>query len=206
MHKIIPLVLLFSLSVAGCGSDSEPAAVAEEPVSTTPPVTTDPGIEECMIADLNDAVDPACLSVIFNGAVLSGVSSDGTQVIAKASRRGGGTGGTKWFDSQKTFSTPIDLVLPSQIPAFGNAGNGQKLYIKFNDQTDCAWYSHANAKYQNPRCFDGATRKPSVSSGFTGGVEVDHVRMDGVTKLTMTVNGSTGSGTLTTASATFPID
>ncbi len=206
MRKNVSLILILAFTLTACGKDSESTSGGSDPLAASPPAASDPSIAECIIADLNDFVDPLCLSVIFDGAPLSVVTISESQVMAKASRRSGGTGGTKWFDSQNTFSFPVDLVLPTQIPAIGNAANGHKLYIKFNDQTDCAWYSSAGTRYQSPRCFDGATRSPGTSLGFTGGMEVGSIRMDAVTRITMTVNGSGGSGVLTTATANFLID
>lgn len=163
---------------------------------------------ECTVEDINDAFDTNCETarVTFGGDVIVDSIEDNNEITMIASKKNGGSGGSKWFSARITLSGPLTILLPTQIPAAGKAGNGQKLYVNFNDTVDCAWYSHANNKYRNPRCFTGAARNGGTSSGFSGGTEVANDRVESVTEMHMQVAGASGSGILTTATGTFEIE
>lgn len=210
---IIFLVVGFTVTavLSGCGganSDADNLAeVGNSPITPSPviepiaPVApTDPDLE-CTILTLLDPVDTACTRVVIGSTVLANRQDSATTLTLTASKKNGGSGGTKWFDSRATVSPATDFALPLSIPAQGNAGNGQKLYMRFNDTLDCAWYSFAANQYRNPRCFIGATRNGGASSGFSGGTEVNATKALAVTSVKMTVNGSSGGGVLTTAVA-----
>lgn len=135
---------------------------------------------------------------------LNGVEITPTEVILTASKKNGGAGGSRWFDALATLDPPQTLSLPASIPAEGNPGNGQKLYVLFDDGTDCAWFSGGGA-YGSYRCFTGATRNGGTPSGFSGGTEVFPSEIVGASTVDMTVAGASGSGVITTATATFVI-
>ncbi len=139
---------------------------------------------------------------------LSSVDVSTASVVLVASKKNGGTGGSRWFDADVDLGAPETLTLPSSIPAVGNPGNGQKLYVLFTRDgavdVDCAWFS-GSGEYGSFRCFEGATRNGGTSAGFTGGTEVFITEVVDATSLDMNVAGASGSGDITTATATFTI-
>lgn len=133
---------------------------------------------------------------------LNDVAVNANDVVLTASKKNGGAGGSRWFDATATLEPTETLVLPNSIPAVGNPGNGQKLYVLFDGVIDCAWFS-GGGSYNAFRCFTGATRNGGTPAGFEGGTEVFLSEVDDVGTIEMTVAGAQGSGVITTATATF---
>lgn len=145
------------------------------------------------------------LTLLIEGNVLGKAHQTDLELVLVASKKNGGTGGSQWVDTTYELDQPSLLALPSSIPAVGNAGNGQKLYIKFNDSIDCVWFSHAQTSYQDHKCYRNAVRAPSLASGFSEGEELTINEIEDVEKVEMHVNGAQGDGVITTASAVFVI-
>jgi len=210
MTKLISIVLLSSLFLVGCGKREtiiEREVAVTTPGETLPQEPTAP-TSSCALSTLGDQAVLTCddLVVLLDGNILANTEVSETEIKMIASKRNGGTGGSKFFDAVLTLDEAKDLILPLSIPAIGNAGNGQKLYVKFNEQIDCAWFSHAGNQYRNPRCFEEATRDGGSTSGFNGGTEVFLTAINDVTILEMQVNGASGSGVITTATASFEVE
>jgi hypothetical protein len=161
-------------------------------------------LQDCVIDSWDIPLTP-CASIRKNGTLLSRNHLTDTAFEFTASKKNGGAGGTRWFDAKLEWNIAKNFLLPTEIFATGNAGNGQKLYIKFNDSLDCVWYSHAGIKYRNPRCFLGASRAPGNSVGFSGGSEVASSHALGVKKIWVSVNGASGNGVVTTVNSNFQI-
>jgi hypothetical protein len=206
---MIRLILLCCLLIIGCGKRE---TIIEREVALDAPSTPLPQQPEttslCALSALGTEAVLTCndLIVLLDGNILANTEINSTQIIMVASKRNGGTGGSKFYDANLTLDEAKDLALPNTIPAVGNAGNGQKLYIKFNDEIDCAWFSHAQSEYRNPRCFEGASRNGGSPSGFSDGDELFLTTINDFTTLEMQVNGASGNGVMTTATATFEIE
>jgi hypothetical protein len=71
---------------------------------------------------------------------------------------------------------PTELLneIKASVVAGGYAGNGQKVYVRFNSgATTCAYQSYANTTYKSLYCAKGVTESPGVAgTGLTGGVAV----------------------------------
>lgn len=212
MPTIIQIVLLSTLLLVSCGKREtivEREVLVNGPGETQDPLPQQPDpSSSCVLSQLDDQAILTCndMIVLLNGNILANTEINSNQIKVIASKRNGGTGGSKFYDANLTLENATDLTLPTSIPAVGNAGNGQKLYVLFNGVIDCAWFSHAGNQYRNPRCFEGATRSGGSSSGFTGGTELFLATINDVTTLEMQVNGASGSGIMTTATATFKIE
>lgn len=162
-------------------------------------------IEVCEITDLNQTIAGTCQSVQYGNTLLAGSTQSQETVTIVASKRNGGSGGSRWFNSSLQLSQATALSLPEELTAAGNGGNGHHVYILINGSIDCVWTSHGAHRYRNPVCKMGATRNPSDSTGFSGGTSVATSAIPAVSRLEMTVNGSQGNGVLTTVTAVFTI-
>jgi|GEM_PF-6139596 len=185
-------LLLFS-----CGKSQEELAKLD----------TTEGSNSNLVCDITNLADSTanCAKITYQNQVLAETVVNQSNLTMVASKKNGGAGGSFWYNGTFSSTNPVNLQLPTSINASGNAGNGQKLYILFNDSIDCAWFSNALVRYNNFRCFQGATRNAGTSAGFTGGTEVFLGSISNVTKAQMTVSGASGSGVITTATAIFPI-
>jgi hypothetical protein len=125
------------------------------------------------------------------------------RLIMIASKKNGGQDGSLFFDSEYETPQKYHLELPDKIQASGSPGNGQKIYILFNEVTDCMWTSETDEDYRNRVCYQNAERAPATSEGFAGGQEIELTDIESVEKVEMHVNGAQGDGILTTASAIF---
>jgi len=204
--KILPVLFCMTLFITfGCGKNAETETRAGNGETQQPGSGNSETEIDCTLATLDDYAPGNCRSVSVGESLIAGVlNSSANEWTFVASRRSGGPTGTKWFNSEIKFEAALNLSLPMEITAEGGkAGNGHKLYIRFNDTLDCAWYSHANVRYRNPRCFINAERTPGTSTGFTGGSELIGASVSGVVKVHMSVNGSSGSNALTRALAIF---
>lgn len=208
MKSNILFLVGFILLFTSCGKTQEELKkLAEDNNGTNE--TNAPGTEIslekiCEITSFSDSTEN-CTKIIYQGSVLMESKIENSTLTLVASKKNGGAGGSAWFNIAKESSTAVQLQLPNIIPATGNAGNGQKLYVLFNKTVDCAWYSSASTRYQNFRCFQGATRNSGKSSGFVGGTELFINSVSNVTLIEMSLNGANGSGVITTATAQFLI-
>lgn len=143
------------------------------------------------------------LTLLVEGNILSKIHETDQELVMIASKKNGGTGGSQWVDAVYELETAALLALPTSIPAVGNAGNGQKLYIKFNDSIDCVWFSEAQSSYKNYQCYRAGIRDASKPSGFSEGELLSLNEIEEVEKIEMHVNGASGSGVITTATAVF---
>jgi len=191
-------VSILSLFLFSCGRSQEELAKLEDPTG---------GNNSNLVCDLTNLSDSTanCAKVTYQNQVLAETKVSQASLTMVASKKNGGAGGSFWYNSAISSTTPVNLQLPASIDASGNAGNGQKLYILFNNSIDCAWFSNASVRYNNFRCFQGATRNAGNAAGFTGGTELFLGSISNVTKAQMTVSGSSGSGVITTATAIFPL-
>jgi hypothetical protein len=198
------LTITLSLVLFACGNENSQEGTATSAGGTDGNENVSSSEIDCVISSLEEALPSNCRSISMGANLLAGGSTDSSgNFRLTASRRSGGSGGTKWFNLTYRFPRPQSVSLPAEITATGNAGNGQKLYIRFNSNLDCAWYSSATRVYLGRRCFSGASRAPSTSSGFVGGTEIIVGTVADVSAIEMTVNGSSGIGVLTTAVAVF---
>jgi hypothetical protein len=141
----------------------------------------------------NSAVIPNLMNSSYSSGTKT-ISLRASKIIPKS-----GTTSTMWFNAKRTLSPAVDIAasaLPTELNIVpgGYAGNGQKVYVRFNGRaTTCAYQSHANTVYKSRYCATGATETPGVAgSGLTGGVAVDLVSgvISGVSSIEIEVNGS----------------
>lgn len=137
---------------------------------------------------------------------LNDFSQNSSGFVIRASKRNGGAGGSLYFDKSQTLETPKTIVFPNVLQAlsYSQVGNGEKLYILFNNLVDCVWFSHSGSKsYKNPVCKTGATRDPASPDGLIGGMSVPFAFVNPVSSVQMRVSGSSGSNLITTVDAAF---
>lgn len=151
-------------------------------------------IHECMILRLTESYDPDCAAIIYNGEILAGLEDREQEFFLVAA---------PGFRALASLSEPAKLAIPRRIQANMRVEKGRKLYVKFNDQTDCAWTADGNGGFHSPRCFDGAERDLVAASGFRGGIEVGHDRVDDVVAMEMLLEAGVNEQSLVKAKALF---
>lgn len=170
--------------------------------------------ESCFLYPAVDGYVLSCVNDAVYVDVVNGTATDlfsatltATEITMTAAKRNGGEGGSKWFDAALNLDTPVDLNLADDANIVtGDGGNGQKLYILFNDTIDCAYFSNSVSQtYENRYCVIGGTRNPSVPDGFDFGAQYTGGTIDDVTSIEMTVAGSDGDGVVTIVEVVFDL-
>lgn len=206
MKPILAVILALTL-LSSCG-ERQRRLLEDKPLNNelVDGLLPNPSAENnCQLSPFGDDHILECdyLTLLVEGNVLSKIHETEQELVVIASKKNGGTGGSQWVDTSYELESATLLALPASIPASGDAGNGQKLYIKFNDSIDCVWFSVAQNSYENYQCYRGGIRDASTPSGFSEGELLSLNEVEEVEKIEMHVNGASGSGIITTATAVF---
>lgn len=189
-------------TVTATATATATAIPSATPTSTPTPAPT--VALDCDFDNYLEAVPTLCLGqrMTVAGVEVANSIDAGDRLSIKATKKNGGTGGSRWYDAKITLSSPIDVLLPQiiSIQSGGNAGNGQKLYLTFDQNVICSYRSHAASKYINPICKLNGSIDPSTGDGFSVGVgtyQADSTRVNGLSSVHCHVNGANGSGLVT---------
>lgn len=203
--KNFTLMAFIICALVSCGrKDDFLEGPSQKEVTTKSAVNTSP---TCTFLEVGENVEMTCGDsvILIPGHLLfsSVVSSD--KVTLKASRKNEGADGDKNYDLSASLDSALTLELPNEVSATGDAGSGYKLYLKLNNDIDCAWTSDGNGKFIDPHCFTGATRDSAEASGFLGGTEESDLTIEDVLDIEMTLDNSDGDGVITTATVVLTI-
>lgn len=203
--KNFTLMTFILVALISCGRNDDFIESASKSTSVSSSTVLNPS-SNCTFTDVGDDVEMTCDNtvILIPGSRLSSSKVESDKVTIKASRKNGGADGDKSYDLSTTLDSALILELPSTISTTGNAGSGNKLYIKINDDIDCAYTSDAG-EFKDPHCFTGATRDPSETLGFTGGTEESDLVIEDVLDIEMKIDLSEGNGVITTATAILAI-
>ncbi len=203
--KNFTLMAFIICALISCGrNDDLIDPPAKKGVTVESAVNTSPA---CTFLDVGDDVEMTCdeTVILIPGERLSSSVIASDKVTLKSSRKNDGADGDKNYDLVATLDSALTLELPSEVSATGNAGSNMKLYLKLNNDIDCAWTSDGSGKYIDPHCFTDATRDSTTASGFIGGTEEADLIIENVLDIEMTLDNSDGNGVITTASAILTI-
>lgn len=174
-------------------------------LTPTPTSTPTPLPPDCDFDHYQELVPKACLGHTMTVAcdIVAETIKTNTKVVMTATKKNGGTGGSRFYDAKATFVSLTSVLLPATINVLpgGKAGNGQKLYLYFDNDVTCSYRSHANTKYITPVCKLNGQIDPGKTDGFAVGIgsyilDVSHV--DDILSVHAHVNGASGNGTVTT--------
>ena len=207
--------------VVGGGGDLGPAPTAIEPGPTktpaptfsptfsstptyTPSPTNVPNPVDCDFETYQDHVPAGCVGhpMTVGGVIVADAEEFSDRIHFIATKKNGGTGGSRWYDARITLGIISNILLPVDvnIVAGGNAGNGQKLYFIFDNTVICSYRSVGSVKYANPICKLGGVIDPTKPDGFATGMgtyQPDNTRVNNFKILQVTVNGASGGGVVT---------
>lgn len=203
--KNFTLMALIICALISCGrNDDFIESPSKKGVTVGSAVNTSP---TCTFLDVGDDVEMTCSGtvILIPGERLSSAVVTSDKVTLKSSRKNDGADGDKNYDLVATLDSALTLELPNEVSATGNAGSDMKLYLKLNNDIDCAWTSDGSGKYIDPHCFTGATRDSSEATGFIGGTEETDLILEDVLDIEMSIADSDGNGVITTASAILTI-
>ncbi len=204
--KNFTLMTLITLALFSCGrnddfmedSSKKAATTSESAVKTSP---------DCTFLEVGENVEMTCSGsvILIPGNLLSSSKVESDKVTLKASRKNGGADGDKNYDLTLTLNSALDLELPSTIATTGNAGSDLKLYLKINNDIDCAYTSDGSGEFKNPHCYTGAVRDSTELTGFTGGIEEADLIIENILDIEMNLDSSSGDGVITTATAVLNV-
>lgn len=155
-----------------------------------------PIVETCKLEPIGLGYTLTCAShtILVNGTTLSNIEINQDELILTASQivsdSGSGEEETQWFDAVVEFETEKNLLLPEVISASKTLSANQKVYIQFNENLECVWFSNEDIEYHQYRCFENATRALDSEEGFIDGNEVFITVVEEITQVKMHITGS----------------
>ncbi|MDH4469133.1 MAG: hypothetical protein QE271_13825 [Bacteriovoracaceae bacterium] len=162
--------------------------------------------DDCDFEDYYEHVPAGCvgklMTVGVDHEVVANAQEFSDHISFTATKKNGGSGGSRWYDARISLGLISNVMLPAviNIRPGGNAGNGQKLYLIFDNTVICSYRSSTGNKYINPICKLGGVIDPTKSDGFAAGLgsyQSDNTKVANFKIAQVTVNGASGSGVVT---------
>jgi hypothetical protein len=177
---------------------------ASPSLTPSPTFTSTPTLGDCDFDDFEEHVPSGCVGhqMTVGPVIVADAAEFADRLTITATKKNGGPGGSRWYDVRFTLGILSNVFLPSaiNIQAGGNAGNGQKLYLIFDNTVLCSYRSSAGNKYINPICKLGGVIDPTQIDGLAVGMgtyQPDSSRVSNFSIVQVSVNGASGGGVVT---------
>ena len=176
------------------------------PTPSPSPTHGDDSTADCDFRDYDEHVPAGCvgrqMTVGIDHEVVADAQEFSDRITFTATKKNGGSSGSRWYDARISLGLISNVLLPAvvNIQSGGNAGNGQKLYLIFDNTVICSYRSLAGNKYTQPICKWGGVIDPTKSDGFASGIgtyQADNTRVANFKIALVTVNGASGGGVVT---------
>ncbi len=172
--------------------------------TATPTYSPTPIKPDCHFDSYKEVVPKACLghTMTVGCDVVAETIIKDKKVRIIATKKNAGPSWSRYYDAKARFASLRSVLLPSSISVLrgGSAGVGQKLYLFFDNDVTCSYQSNGKNKYATPVCKLHGRIDPLKADGFAVGVGsyVGATRVDDILSVHVHVNGSGGTGIVTT--------